>query len=195
MVSGVFAHAVQRIKEDYRYSDEKIGNIFGKSGVRVNSCARLLKLNPKVQEMLDPELPEKQQLNASIMITASPHISFSDRGRTLGCISAWAWKKFARCLSIAPTVTRKKSPRHCSESPMMQKSSGISSNRWYEFLGRSSAKKAKEKFSLAFFSSGFFWMDSKSHRAVRWVADFSMRFLQLTERIDDELEIPGCLTE
>ena len=75
------------------------------------------------------------------------------------------------------------------------KSSGISSNRWYEFLGRSSAKKAKEKFSLAFFSSGFFWMDSKSHRAVRWVADFSMRFLQLTERIDDELEIPGCLTE
>lgn len=59
------ALAINRIKEEHGFSEEKIGTIFGKSGVWVNSYSRLLKLHPKIQEMLDPEISDKEQIGLS----------------------------------------------------------------------------------------------------------------------------------
>ena len=65
------AEAIGRFKDEYHYTDAQIGKLFGeseegKSGSWVFMHYSLLKLHPKVQDMLDPDLPKRQRLAKSI---------------------------------------------------------------------------------------------------------------------------------
>jgi ParB/RepB/Spo0J family partition protein len=62
------ALSIKKIKEDFGYSEEKIAKIFGKSGAWVNLHYKLLDLHPKVQDMLNPDLPKNQQIGISVAI-------------------------------------------------------------------------------------------------------------------------------
>jgi len=75
------ADAIQKIKDDFKFSDEKIGkSIFGgKTGVWVGGYLRLRKLHPEVKAMLDPDLPDEKRLNTSIAIYLASQEENQDR--------------------------------------------------------------------------------------------------------------------
>ncbi|EKD58603.1 MAG: hypothetical protein ACD_56C00090G0002 [uncultured bacterium] len=55
------ARSARRIKDDYEWSDEKIGEeVYGKSGAWVSMLLSLLKLHPQVQAMIDEDDRKKK---------------------------------------------------------------------------------------------------------------------------------------
>lgn len=63
------AYAFKKIKEDYDYSDARIGEMVGKSDTHVYFRLQLLKLHPDVQELLDPFLPRDKGLRVSCALS------------------------------------------------------------------------------------------------------------------------------